>query len=231
MAAGDQFLFDVAQRAMLNGLTDPDAIAYRQAVLTDCLASSAVVRGLYDLAVAAVEGERKVFYSLFFRDSPEVILHRSVEVLQFFSGLLKTLRTVADEQAGNFRSAGFTRLFSMLSAELSDEYFAEIEYPPEHAQVPPRGADQRQARFRATWAQATSCASRASRAGGTGCRWAGGTASASRSPTATRAACGPCPSCRAGASTWSPTQPPSPPTTSSASSGCSALSWPSTSAA
>ena len=36
------------------------------------------------------------------------------------------MRTVADEQAGNFRSAGFTRLFSMLSAELSDEYFAEI---------------------------------------------------------------------------------------------------------
>jgi len=127
MAAGDQFLFDVAQRAMLNGLTDPDAIAYRQAVLTDCLASPAVVRDLYDLAVTAVEGERKVFYGLFFRDSPEIILHRSVEVLQFFTGLLKTLRTFADEQAGNFRSAGFTRLFSMLSAELSDEYFAEIE--------------------------------------------------------------------------------------------------------
>ncbi len=127
MAAGDQFLFDVAQRALLSGLTDPDAIGYRQAVLTDCLASPAVVRGLHDLAVAAVEGERKVFYGLFFRDSPEVVLHRSVEVLQFFSGLLKTLRTVADEQAGNFRSAGFTRLFSMLSAELSDEYFAEID--------------------------------------------------------------------------------------------------------
>ena len=126
MAAGDEFVFDVAQRAVLNGLTDPDAIAYRQAVLADCLASPAVVRGLYDLAVAAVEGERKVFYGLFFRDSPEVILHRSVEVLQFFTGLLKALRTVADEQAGNFRSAGFSRLFSMLSTELSDEYFAEI---------------------------------------------------------------------------------------------------------
>jgi hypothetical protein len=127
MAAGDQFLFDVARQATLNGLADPDAIAYRQAVLTDCLASPAVVRDLYDLAVAAVEGERKVFYGLFFRDSPEIILHRSVEVLQFFTGVLKSLRTVADEQAGNFRSAGFTRLFSMLSAELSDEYFAEIE--------------------------------------------------------------------------------------------------------
>jgi MutS domain V len=126
MAAGDQFLYDVAQRAVLNGLTDPDAIAYRQEVLTDCLASPAVVRNLYDLAVAAVEGERKVFYGLFFRDSPDVILHRSVEVLEFFTGLLKALRAVADEQAGNFRSAGFSRLFATLSAELSDEYFAEI---------------------------------------------------------------------------------------------------------
>jgi len=126
MAAGDQFLYDVAQRAVLNGLTGPEAIRYRQGALADCLASPAVVRNLYDLAVTAVEGERKVFYGLFFRDSPDVILHRSVQVLEFFTGLLKTLRTVAGEQAGSFRSAGFTRLFAMLSAELSDEYFAEI---------------------------------------------------------------------------------------------------------
>ncbi len=126
MAAGDEFLFDVAQRAIRNGLTDPGAIAYRQEILADCLASPAVVRGLYDLAVSAVEGERKVFFGLFFRDSPDVILHRSVQVLDFFTGHLRTLRAVAREQAGNFSSAGFSQLFAMLGTELSDDYFAEI---------------------------------------------------------------------------------------------------------
>jgi MutS domain V len=127
MAGGDKFLFDVAQRALLHGLTDPAAIRYRQEILADCLASPAVVREMYDLAVTAVEGERKVFFGLFFRDSPDVILHRSVQVLEFFTARLRALRKIADEHAGSFHSAGVTRLFGMLSAELSDEYFTEID--------------------------------------------------------------------------------------------------------
>ena len=126
MAAGDQFLFDVAKTAIFRGLTDPVAIVYRQHVLADCLAQPTVVRDLYNLAVTAVEGEKKVFYSLFSRDSPDVILHRSVQVLEFFAGLLKSLTKIADEHAGSFESEGFTRLFSMLSAELSEDYFSEV---------------------------------------------------------------------------------------------------------
>ena len=51
MSAGDEFLFDVAQRAMLNSLDDPDAIAYRQPRCATAWPARAVVRGLYDLAV------------------------------------------------------------------------------------------------------------------------------------------------------------------------------------
>jgi len=127
MAGGDKFLFDVAQRALLRGLTDPAAIRYRQDILADCLTSPTVVREMYNLAVTVVEGERKVFFGLFFRDSPDVILHRSVQVLEFFTGHLRTLRKLADEHAGNFHSAGVTRLFGMLTEELSDEYFTEID--------------------------------------------------------------------------------------------------------
>ena len=36
MAAGDEFLLETAKRVVLSGLTDPDAIAYRQQVLSDC---------------------------------------------------------------------------------------------------------------------------------------------------------------------------------------------------
>jgi DNA mismatch repair ATPase MutS len=42
-------------------------------------------------------------------------------------GLLRKLRTIADEHAGDFRSEGFTRFFAMLSKELGDEYFSEFE--------------------------------------------------------------------------------------------------------
>lgn len=127
MAAGDQFTFDVAQSAILSGLTDPAAIVYRQQILADCLAQPPVVRELYNIAVAGVEGEKKIYFGIFAHHSPDVILHRSVQVLEFFVGLLKALRTIADEHAGSFRSEGFTRLFAMLSEELGDEYFSEVE--------------------------------------------------------------------------------------------------------
>ena len=127
MAAGDQFTFDVAQQAVLSGLTDPAGIVYRQRVLADCLAQPTVVRELYNIAVAAVEGEKKIYFGLFAHSSPDSILHRSVQVLEFFATLLKTLRTIADVHAGSFESDGFTRLFAMLSKELGDEYFSEVD--------------------------------------------------------------------------------------------------------
>jgi hypothetical protein len=126
MAAGDKFLADVALRAVLASLTDPAAIIYRQHVLADCLAWPAVVREIYDLAVEAITREKREFFGLF-RDSPDTVLHRSVRVLEMFTGLLRKLRAVTDEHAGDFRSEGFTRLFAMLAEELSDEYFTEVE--------------------------------------------------------------------------------------------------------
>jgi hypothetical protein len=126
MAAGDRFLSDVAQRAVLASMTDPEAITYRQLVLADCLAQPAVVREIYDLAVEAIRREKREYFGLF-RDSPDTILNRSVRVLEMFAGLLRRLRAIADEHAGDFRSEGFTRLFAMLSKELDDEYFHVIE--------------------------------------------------------------------------------------------------------
>lgn len=126
MAAGDDFLRAVAQRALLASLTDPEAIVYRQRVLTDCLAHEQVVREVYGLAVEALAREKKEYFGLH-RASPDSILRRSVRVLAMFAALLRRLRAIADAHAGAFRSEGFTRLFAMLSAELGDEYFAEVD--------------------------------------------------------------------------------------------------------
>ena len=50
MAAGDRLMFEVATRALLLSLLDPDEILYRQHILADCLAQPAVVRELYAVA-------------------------------------------------------------------------------------------------------------------------------------------------------------------------------------
>jgi DNA mismatch repair ATPase MutS len=126
MAAGDPFLFDVGRSIILTSLTDPDAIVYRQRVLGDCLEQPSIVRQMYDIAVEALQSERKV-WGFIFRDSPDRILSRSVQVLELLVGSLKQLRQLADDHASKFHSEGFVRFFAMLADELDDEYFATID--------------------------------------------------------------------------------------------------------
>jgi len=126
MAAGDRFLLQAANAAVLASLDDPEAILYRQAILADCLAQPGVAREIYALACEAMEREKRVsggFYSVL----PDGLLSRSVEVLQMFVGILKRLRQFAEDHRASFRSEGFTTLFEMLITELDDEYFASIE--------------------------------------------------------------------------------------------------------
>jgi MutS domain V len=126
MADGDKFLFDVARLGLHAGLTNAEEIAYRQQVLADCIAQPVVVRDLYDVAIEALAGEKKVL-GWIFRDSPETIVHRSRQLLEIYVDMFRRLRGIADTHAASFRSEGFTRLFAMLSRELGDDYLAEIE--------------------------------------------------------------------------------------------------------
>jgi hypothetical protein len=125
MAARDKFLFEAAMVGVLSGVTDPSIIVYRQRILVDCLKNEAIVRDIYHIAIEAIENEKKNHWS--FVRYPSGIVRRSVDVLQMFVGVLRTLRRVADEHGQRFASDGFYRLFTMLQAELSDDYFAVIE--------------------------------------------------------------------------------------------------------
>ena len=126
MALGDKFLFDVAKRAVMRSLNDPEAITYRQQILRDCLEHSAIVREIYETAVEAIQGEKKEWIST--RASPGWILYRSVRVLELFVGALIKLRHIADEHGVQFRSEGFVRFFGMLTQELDDEYFRNVQH-------------------------------------------------------------------------------------------------------
>jgi MutS domain V len=126
MAQGDKFLFEVAMVGVLSSLTDLDTIRYRQHVYSDCAKNAQAVRDIYQIAVDAIEGERKAYWSFFTR-YPSGILHRAVEALQMFVAALKRLRSIVDMSAAEFESEGFCRLFSTLRSELGDDYFATIE--------------------------------------------------------------------------------------------------------
>lgn len=126
MAAGDKFMLQAARQAVLAGLGDPEVIRYRQAILADCLKNPHVVRELYGIPLEAIQNKRRQWLSIF-GHYPAGVLSSAVSLLEMFVSLLKKLRRLADEHADQFESAGFTRLWTMLQEELSDDYFAEVE--------------------------------------------------------------------------------------------------------
>lgn len=128
MSGRDEFLYRVAQSALLSGLSNgPDVIIYRQTVLKDCLKNSPIVQRLYKLAVDAI-GTRKVSeWAAGVAHSPGAILSRAVDTLQVFLGTLKTLRSVTDQYADKFESEGFKEFFGRIKIEISSEYLGEIE--------------------------------------------------------------------------------------------------------
>lgn len=126
MARGDNFLLDVAKKAILLSLNDPDAILYRQNILKDCLKNTSVVQDIYNIAVESVEKRRKYFWSFTSRYSSS-ILYGALEMMQLYADQLKRLKHICDERADQFESEGFTTFFTMLKKELDDDFFMRIQ--------------------------------------------------------------------------------------------------------
>lgn len=128
MAGGDKFLFEVVRQAVLLGLqNDVETILYRQSVLKDMLGNYSIVRNIYDVAVEAIEHERRRWWGVFGKNYPTGTLHSAVELVQMFMGKLGQLKRLADEHSDKFDSSGFRTFFAMLKAELADVYFAEVK--------------------------------------------------------------------------------------------------------
>ena len=126
MARGDAGVAAVARRALLEPLTDPAAIGYRQAVLADCLANPSVTRALHALAVAAIE-RAELFSWGFMPRRPESIVRFSHDVLLEYLQAFKELRRIAERSAEGFTSAGFRAFFELIRQELDDPYLRDVE--------------------------------------------------------------------------------------------------------
>jgi hypothetical protein len=128
MAGNDGFLSEVARYALLSGLQNHlDTILYRQEVLKDCLENVPPVVQLYNLSVEATEAPKRQWWGLFTSTLPSSVLYSSIELLQFLLGMLKKLRTFAEQHRERFHSHAFTTLFAIVQRELSDEYLARVE--------------------------------------------------------------------------------------------------------
>jgi hypothetical protein len=127
MALDDKYLFDIAKAALLQSLFSVEDIRYRQGILQDCIAHPAVVREIYAIAVESIEDRRKNWYSLWSGSGPGSILYSSVHIIEMYIPRLGRLRKIADDNAAQFESDGFSRFFAMIEQELTDEYTDTIK--------------------------------------------------------------------------------------------------------
>ena len=126
MAQGDDFLFDMAEQAIFSSMDTPESIRYRQEVLKDCLKNPALVREIYSIPIEATDRKHRHWMGILSR-YPGSVLSGSVQMLEMFVILLRKLKRIADEHAGEFKSEGFRRFFAMIQQELTEEYFVEVE--------------------------------------------------------------------------------------------------------
>ena len=127
MSLGDEFLFNVSKRAILETLTDIDSIKYRQDILQDCINNSEIVKDMYKLSVEPIERRKKFWYGIF-SHYPRGVLSGAIDTIGMFMDLLANLRNIAEKKANNFRSEGFKNFFSMIKKELDDEFFENVRY-------------------------------------------------------------------------------------------------------
>lgn len=136
MAAGDEYLRQIARDVLLSSVTDPYVIEYRQNVLADCEANEPVVQRLYAIAVEASQTQRRIFLGGLFTKEPTAILRRGVRMLDLLIENLHSLRQVCDQHAHEFDSDGFHQFWTMIADQLDDGYLgalhaelAELELP------------------------------------------------------------------------------------------------------
>ncbi|HLI58598.1 MAG TPA: hypothetical protein VKV21_02930 [Solirubrobacteraceae bacterium] len=134
-AHGDQLVWEVFSHGLLDSMADPEEVRFRQEILADCRENSDLIRDLYVLAGQALEEQRHLFRPLG-RDEPTSLVSHGVRVLELMAGYLERLRSIADEHASGFASAGFRRFFSQIAQELDDGYLAELRAQLEELKFP-----------------------------------------------------------------------------------------------
>lgn len=127
MARGDPYLYDVVTRTLLNPLSTPADIVWRQGVLDDLIRHPQAAADLYALAIDGLESQKKVRGWLFSGRSAGGTLSAAIQSLQVLIDPLRALRRFSDEHRAEFDSPALTSLMTALATDLSDDYFAVLE--------------------------------------------------------------------------------------------------------
>jgi DNA mismatch repair ATPase MutS len=126
MSGDSQLIRQTVEKVLLAGLTEPNEVLHRQAILRDCLNNRSMIRELYQTVCDTIEEERNTHHFIF-RDDPKYVLSGSIQAVQLFVKVMGRIRDQLHAERSAFQSTGFQNLIDLMVRELSDDYFKEIE--------------------------------------------------------------------------------------------------------
>ncbi len=122
MADGDALVRQVSRQLLLEMQTSRETIAYRNGVLSDCLAHPEMVRDLYSLAEEALGvGKRYPMGILSLSTAPSV-LGNAVNLLGGLLPRMERLKGLAEEYGDHCASDGLGDFFAMILREFPKEH-------------------------------------------------------------------------------------------------------------
>ncbi len=124
MSGGDRFIWDVVRRVTLEGLKTVEDIDYRQEVARDLMDRAEELEQLYQVAVDAVESERRI-WGLSGRH-PAGALHHGVEVLSVLVPAARRLRDLSEGMRSSWKSRGLNQFAASLRQDLDDAYLERV---------------------------------------------------------------------------------------------------------
>lgn len=131
MARDDSFLYHTAGEVVLKGLSDLEAITYRQKIVEDCIKSSTIISGFYNISSRALK--EAALYKEYTQPNYARIVPVSVRViksaglLELLVNRLEELREISREKEKTFQSKGMVNFCKMLDNNLTDRFFAKAK--------------------------------------------------------------------------------------------------------
>ena len=131
MARDDVFLYSTVKSVVLDSLTDPGALIYRQNVLKDCLNNKSVIKKIYNIATTSLE--EAAYYRQYTKPNFAKIISASVKVLNSVGLLellvvkLEELRSLTRLTEKNFHSKGMITFSSQQTTYMTDEFFVKVK--------------------------------------------------------------------------------------------------------
>jgi hypothetical protein len=127
MADDDDWIYAASQKALLSAVsTSTQTVAYRQAILKDCLENASAVKAMYQLSCDAMQKQKNGYLGML-SHYPDSVLSHSIQEMGVLIEFLRRLRSIADAESGHFTAEGWGRFFAMLQEDADDTYIESVQ--------------------------------------------------------------------------------------------------------